>query len=203
MNTEETASFIAEYGTESRNRICFAWNQKHAADFIDENDAFRQRVITAVVAEPGKAGLELVGDLFEAEAKWSREAWCVRDTFSSLGSILLKRGGTTQLAVFLQWFGVSMDTYCQCHAMDLDPVTLAPLISEVDRSLGETKDNQQKAKLEMARQLFAKIKSGNPMQGMFKLGGDKLGPARVVTKAEIWFDKILRFFKGRNTANGS
>jgi hypothetical protein len=122
MNTDNTiASFITGYGPELRGMICFAWNQKHAAEFHDENDVFRQQVIAAVLAEPYKAGLDLVGDLFEAEAHWSKEAWCIRNSFSKLGSILLRRGGAAQLDRFLEWFAVSFDAYSECHAMSLDP----------------------------------------------------------------------------------
>ncbi len=197
MNTEDAATFISSYDLNSREHICFAWNQKHAAEFIDLNDAFRQQVIAAVVSEPGRAGLDLVADLFEAEARWSREAWCVRDSFSKLGSILLKRGGEEQLDRFIPWFGVSMDTYCQCHAMAIDPVTLAPLISEVERRLADVADDRAKARLEMVQNLFAKLKSGNPMEGMFKVDPSELGPARVVSKAELWFGRFLRLFKRR------
>ena len=142
MKTEDTTSFINSYDRDSRDRICFAWNQKHAGEFVDENDSFRQQAIAAVVAEPGKAGLDLVGDLFEAEAQWSKEAWCVRDPFAALGSILLKRGGTEQFDRFARWFGASMDIYCQYHAMGIDPVTPASLISEVDRRLAGISDDK-------------------------------------------------------------
>lgn len=192
---ENTAAFITSYGPGSRERICFAWNQKHAAEFVDVNDAFRQQVIATVVSEPGKTKLDLIADLFEAEARWSREAWCVRDSFSKLGSILLKRGGEEQLDRFIPWVGVSMDTYCQCHAMDIDPVTLAPLISEVDRRLAKVADDREKARLEMVQNLFAKLKTGNAMEGMFKVDPSQLGPARVVSKTEIWFHRVLRLFK--------
>lgn len=197
MTTEDTIAFIDGYGPACRERICFAWNQKHAADFVDANDAFRQQVIAAVVSEPGKAGLDLIADLFEAEARWSREAWCVRDSFSKLASILLKRGGEGQLDRFIPWVGVSMDTYCQCHAMDIDPVTLAPLISEVDRRLEQVADDREKARLEMVQKLFAKLRSGKPMEGMFKVDPSQLGPARVVSKAELWFNKVVRLFRRR------
>lgn len=197
MNTEDTTTFISGYGPHCRDRICFAWNQKHASDFRDENDSFRQQVIAAVIAEPGKVGLDLVADLFEAEARWSKEAWCVRDAFSTLGSMLLKRGGTAQLDHFIEWFCISFDSYSQCHAMSLDPVTLAHLISEVDRRLADAIDDRKKARLEMAQQLFAKHKSGDPLKGMLKLNPSELGKARVVTRSEGLLCKIRSIFSKR------
>ena len=88
MTTEDTAAFIDGYGPDSLERICFAWNQKHAAEFVDANDAFRQQVIAAVLSDPGKAGIDLIADLFEAEARLSNEAGCVRRWFSKLVTFL-------------------------------------------------------------------------------------------------------------------
>ncbi|MGA2796317.1 MAG: hypothetical protein ABSE63_01935 [Thermoguttaceae bacterium] len=195
MNTEDTTVFIAGYSPESQSRICFAWNGKHAADFVDVNDTFRQQVIASVLAEPGKASLDLVGDLFQAEGQRSKEAWCIRDSFSKLGTILLKCGGASQLDRFLDSFALSFDSYSECHAMTLDQVTLAPLISEVEARLAGAKDKCQKARLVMARDLFAKHESGNPLKGMFKVNPSQLGPARAVSKVKIWFHKVLRLFR--------
>jgi hypothetical protein len=195
MNTAETSAFIAGYGPASRDRICFAWNQKHAGDFRDDNASVRQEVIAAVLAEPGKTDLDLIADLFEAEARWSKEAWCVRDSFSTIGTLLLRRGGIAQLDRFLEWFAVSFDSYSQCHAMSLDPVTLAPLISEVERRLAAGSNDRWKARLEMARDLFAKHKSGNPLKGMVKLGPSELRKAKVSVHGENWFDRLKKAYK--------
>jgi hypothetical protein len=197
MSTNDATRFIRDYGPESRNRIGFAWNGKHAEGFVDENDSFRQRIIAAVLAEPDAAGLDLVGDLFEAEARWSKEAWCVRDAFSALGSILLTRGGTAQLDRFLEWFAVSFDSYSECHAMSLNPVAPTPLIAEVERRLAGAVDEREKAGLEMARALFAKHKSGNPLAGMVKLGASELANAKASVESRGWFDWITRLFGGQ------
>jgi hypothetical protein len=200
MNAEETSAFVTGYSPSFRDRICFAWNQKHGAELRDQNDGFRQEIIATVIAQPDHADLQLIADLFEAEARWSKEAWCVRHAFSMLGTMLLKRGGVAWLDHFLDWFAVSFDTYGACHAMSLDPITLAPLVSEVERRLVEARDDRNKARLEMARDLFAKHKSGNPLQGMVKLGPSELSElskARVVSPAETWFDRLKKVFKRR------
>jgi hypothetical protein len=106
--------------------------------------------------------------------------------------MLLKRGGIAQLDHFLEWFAVSFDSYGQCHAMPLDPVTLAPLISEVDRRLAGVSDARPKAKLGMARDLFAKHTSGHPLKGMVKLSPSELGKAKVVVCRENWFDRLKK-----------
>ncbi|MBU6172180.1 MAG: hypothetical protein KGQ60_00155 [Planctomycetes bacterium] len=195
MTTEDTAAFIDGYGPDSLERICFAWNQKHAAEFVDANDAFRQQVIAAVLSDPGKAGIDLIADLFEAEARWSNEAGCVRRWFSKLASLLLVRGGEEQLDRFIEWVGVSMNTYCQCHAMEIDPVTLARLISEVHRRRKKVANVRERAGLEMVRVLFAKLKSDNPMEGMLLFDPSQRGRARGGSKTALWFEKVLRLFR--------
>jgi len=199
MNNEEIITFVRNYAPDSRSRICFAWNQKHAADFVDENDLFRQQVIKAVIADPDEVSLELVGHLFEAEAKWSKEAWCVRDSFSTLGGILLNRGGIEQLDCFFEWFTLSFDSYSQCHAMLLDSEVLDSLISEVERRFADAKGDKEKAMLELAQQLFAKHKSGDPLKGMVKLHPSHLGRAKALSLSG-WrglISKIKRAFDKR------
>jgi hypothetical protein len=197
MSAEETKSFISSYGPDLRFRICFAWNGKHADDFRDTNDSLRQEIIDAVLAEPDKAGLDLVADLFEAEAQWSKEAWCVRDSFSILGSILLNRGCTAKLNHFLDWFAVSFDSYSECHAMSLAPAILDPLISEIDRHLTEAIDNRRRKELEMARNLFVKHKSGKPLKGMAKLGRNEVKKAKIVGGSGTLIDRLKKNFKGK------
>jgi hypothetical protein len=94
----------------------------------------------------------------------------------------------------LEWFAVSFDAYSECHAMSLDPITLAPLISEVDRRLANTVDERQKARLEMAQKLFAKHKSGDPLKGMMKLDPSDLGKAKVVSRSDGLWAKIASMF---------
>lgn len=191
MVEQAVSEFIDKYTQANRDRIIFAWNQKHGEEFNDSNFQFRQKVIDGVIAAPERANINLLRNLFEAEARWSKEAWCVCDGFAQVGTLMLKRGGIDSLDHFLLWFSNSFDAFSECHTMQLDPATVNMLLQEINRRLTITSKDSDKSRLEMAKMLFEKYKTGNPAQGMIRLSADtKFQNIRAVSKFEIWFDKL-------------
>jgi hypothetical protein len=198
MIEQTITEFINGYTHDNRDSIAFVWNQKHGAELRDSNYKVRQDVIAAVVDAPEQVSIDLLHDLFEAEARWSKEAWCICDGFAKIGMLMLKRGGTNSLDHFLAWFSNSFDTFCGCHTMQLDPITVDALLQEVNRRLAATPKDPDKSSLEMAKGLFEKFKKGNPAEGLFKLSTDtKFKDIRVVSKFEIWIHKLKSMLIGR------
>jgi hypothetical protein len=169
MIEQVTTDFITGYTADTRDRIAFAWNQKHGAEFKDSNFQFRQQVIKGVIAAPEQTSIELLHDLFEAEARWSKEAWCICDGFGKIGALMLKRRGIDSLDHFLKWFSNSFDSFSECHTMQLDSSTVDAMLNEVNRRLAAADKDADKGRLEIAKMLFDKFKKGNPTQGMFKV----------------------------------
>src|ERR1700688_4466975 len=93
-------SFVAGYSREYQPSIAFAWNGKHAADFVDRNQKFRWEVIGHCIALPEAAAPTLLADLFLADAEWSRQAWGSPQHFGKRRALLLERGGEEALVPF-------------------------------------------------------------------------------------------------------
>jgi len=98
----EVTAFIANYSSSDESRIRFDWNGKHAADFVDRNMEFRESVREAVLEDVSSAPLELVRDIFRAETRCSKEAWCIVKGVGVLAEALLRRGGTLYLDDYLE-----------------------------------------------------------------------------------------------------
>ncbi|MDZ4821097.1 MAG: hypothetical protein SGJ20_19200 [Planctomycetota bacterium] len=75
FNHNDVTTFVAGYTSADECRICFAWNGKHAEEFDDANMNFRDAVYDFVLDDIEAVPIELVRDLFKAEAECSVEAW--------------------------------------------------------------------------------------------------------------------------------
>jgi hypothetical protein len=195
MISQETADFIARYGdSSSRERIRFDWNKKHGNEFSDTNSSFRRQVAEAVLAASGQAPLNLICDLFEAEALCSKEAWCISLSFAPLGGLLLTRGGIAVLDLFAANCCASFDSYTASHTMNLDPVTVAALYAETARRLKESTDEIDRKRLAMTLDLFGKYRNGNPGKNVVMLSGDKLKgvKVKVVSGPRRWLAQLKR-----------
>ena len=73
MMSPEIVEFIANYTSEKRSQIAFAWDGKYGDNFNDPNIDFRIKIIDAVVENPELAPLDLVKDLYIAEIACARE----------------------------------------------------------------------------------------------------------------------------------
>jgi hypothetical protein len=158
-------SFVAGYSRADQPSIAFAWNGKHAADFVDGNQKFRWEVIGHCLAHPEATAPPLLADLFLADADWSREAWGAPQHFGKLGALLLERGGEEALVPFSQGFSSSFDTFGACHIMTLPSYVLARLREATALALAAEQDDAATKRLSACRELFAKLTDGTARKG--------------------------------------
>jgi hypothetical protein len=161
---EDVHSFVREYRPDDADRIKFAWNGKHAAEFMDSNQDFRFRVVEYVCGNPGVASPGLLVDLFTESANWAREAWCSPMNFEDLGAVLLVRGGEDVLPQFLSGFLQSFDTFGACHQMKLDPVLLRRLVHVTEERAADASTADRRL-WDAGRELFSKLAAGTASQG--------------------------------------
>jgi hypothetical protein len=101
--------FIEHYTPSERERIAFAWNEKHAEGVVDVNQSFRLVIVKECMANSERVPLPLLVDLFLADADWAVQAWEAPKYFTLLGCALLVRGGSAALESFAG-FNASFDT---------------------------------------------------------------------------------------------
>jgi len=199
--TDDVRAFVTQYGPDGADRVRFAWNGKHAAEFIDANQDFRFRVVEYVCANPGDASPRLLGDLFTESANWTREAWCAPGRFADLGAALLSRGGEDVLPQFLSGFLQSFDTFGACHQMRLDRVLTRRLV-QITQERAATAPPSDRRLWDAGRELFAKLAAGTAAQGWAVVPpGTPVTNVRVVSRwrvtlGALW--KKVRTIAGQN-----
>lgn len=182
--------FANDYAEADRPRIDFAWNGKHAAEFVDANQQFRWEVVAHCTNEPGKASQLLLEHLFLADAAWSKEAWGAPRHFGALAATLLQRGGEGSLSVFVAGLGASFDTYGACHhTMRLSPELAARLAIAARETSLASDDERTKGQLQLAAELFEKIQKGTASEGWLSLPPET--PVRNVRVVwPRWYHKL-------------
>lgn len=153
---EAVNEFCARYtSAEGRARIAFAWNGKHAEQFLDANQPFRQRVLKTVLASLDRVPIELVRDLYDAETAWASEAWCVNaEAVRALAEELLTRGGPEFVEDFLRGkCGRGMDAHCAAY-FECPRELAERLLAEVERRIASGVDTARRALLESGRDIF-------------------------------------------------
>lgn len=195
----DTPAFVASYSESEQPQIAFAWNGKHAADFVDLNQEFRWTVVEHCLAKRSSASLLLLSDLFMADADWSREAWGAPHHFAQLGSLLLERGGANALDTFSKGFNRSFDTFGACHEMALSPKLLEELSDAVAVRLSGTLDESSQTHLAACRELFAKLTQGTATDGWATVAPDTpVSNVRIVWPR--WYHKAWLKLTGRRGA---
>lgn len=183
------ADFIEKYTEADREKIAFAWNGKHAADFEDANQEFRWKVAKACVASPEQASPLLLGHLFLADSEWSRQAWGSPHHFAELGGALLIRGEEAALSSFTKGFVASFDTFGSCHELRLPAELLGRLAQHAQQALEETNVEEQRKPLQAAAELFAKLQAGSASEGWVKVEpGTPVTSVRVVWPR--WYHRV-------------
>jgi hypothetical protein len=162
---ESVKSLAVNYTHDQRDKINFAWNGKHAAEFKDDNLEFRKAIAEAVVAEPDTFPLALVSDLLQEEALCSRQAWGVPRYYMGLLTILLNKGGREHLRDFAEAMNAIFDTFGASHAIEISVQDAELFLVETDKMLASETDNKQRANLESAKELFQKIIKGEAAKG--------------------------------------
>jgi hypothetical protein len=105
--------FVRTYTPEAEPQIAFAWNGKHASEFVDSNTQFRRDVCIYFEEEKDAFALPLIAALYKAETHFAKEAWGVNRAVSSLAQELLERGGIEYLDVYLTGARCGMDAFME------------------------------------------------------------------------------------------
>ena len=196
----DTSQFISNYSEVERGRIVFAWNGKHAAEFVDANQDFRWSVVEHCLANPNLPTPLLLSHLFLADAEWSKEAWGSPHHFERLGALLLQRGEGDALASFSEGFNRSFDTFGACHAMSLSPELLERLSAATNSALAAATDETSRKLLSTLRDLFAKLAQGTASKGWATVAaGTPVTNIRVVWPR--WYHRLwAKLMRNRNAA---
>jgi len=185
------AVFVAGYSPADRARIDFAWNGKHADQFVDAHQQMRWDVVSYCLSAPGSAPSELLQHLFLADAAWTREAWGSPQHFGALAALLLQRGGEAVIETFASGLNASFDTFGACHEMTLSPELAARLAVVAQEKAAIATDDRMRKCLENAVELFAKLQKGTAQQGWAVVAsGTPVRNVRVVWPR--WYHKLLR-----------
>ncbi len=185
----DAAEFISKFTPKLSGKIDFAWNGKHAADFVDTNQIFRWQVVELCIENSQLASPILLERLFLADANWSVEAWGSPYHFAQLGKILLERGEEKAIESFSKGFICSFDTFGACHEIRLSEQLLGRLKQHVKLALDKNIDELQRKELESAAELFEKIGAGVADQGWARVEpGTPVSNIRVIWPR--WFHKI-------------
>jgi hypothetical protein len=163
----DAAAFVAGFTEVESARVAFAWNGKHAGEFLDSNQEFRWAVAEYCLTHPEAAPVQLLEALFTAEAEWSKEAWGAPENFAELGALLLERGGSSVLGVFAAAFNRSFDTFGACHSMHLSRSRLVELSAAAETGAATATDETVRKQLTSARELFVKLADGSASEGWF------------------------------------
>ena len=147
---EKTArDFIDGYRSSDERFIRFQWNGRHAADFIDENLAFREAVKKLVLESLDSAPLELIRDLYRAETQFSREAWGIDGRVGRLAEHLLRQGNDRFIEDYIegkyQSFDASLGT-----AFEVD-LPLAEHLLQVVRERLQVATNTDEERVRLLR----------------------------------------------------
>jgi len=192
--------YIANYATDDSTKTDFAWNEKHAEEFEDCNQDFRQAVVEACIDEPSTASTELLQHLFIEEAKWAREAWGSPRNFGQLGQLLLERATEEAVRTFATGMNYSFDTFGACHEITLSASNLEAVTEIVDTFLATESDDQLRPRYESVKELLAKIGEGSATEGWVKIA-----PVTPVTNVRVvkppLLHRLLDWLTGRTKQN--
>lgn len=194
--------YVANYAESDSERVAFAWNGEHAAEFIDANQEFRWEVVRYCIAHPDDASPPLLDALLRADAAWSREAWGSPNHFHSLAHVLLVRGREAALDTFADCFSTSFDTFGACHQLQLPSDVLAELTSALHQRIAADPSNDHRKRLEAALELFEKLAQGTASEGWARVA-----PGTPVTNIRVvwprWYHRLWQHIKslfGSNVA---
>lgn len=153
QSAREVQSFVIDYTSKNEPSICFAWNGKHADQFVDSNGELRQAVLELVLADPKAAPLELVRDLFKAETEYSKEAWCISYGIGVLAERLLREDPERYLEDYLQGKFQSFDAHCG-SAFSVDHDLARRLLNLAEQRLATELAAERREVLEDGKKLF-------------------------------------------------
>ena len=135
--------FVCTYTPQAETQIAFAWNGKHANEFVDSNMQFRRKVCNYFEDEKDRFSLPLIAALFKAETLFAKEAWGVNRVVSALAQELLERGGVEYLDVYLAGARCGMDAFMETGNITLSKLRCQELL---DRCLANANATEQTGK---------------------------------------------------------
>ena len=194
--------YVANYTESDSERVAFAWNGKHADEFIDANQAFRWEVVRYCIEHPDDSSSALLDVLLRADAACSREAWCSPNHFHSLAHVFLVRGREAALDTFADCLSASFDTFGACHQLQLPPDVLSELTSALRQRIAAAPSDDHHKRLEAALELFEKLAQGTASKGWVTVA-----PGTPVTNVRViwprWYHRLwqqIKSFFGSNVA---
>jgi hypothetical protein len=191
----ELLAFVSGYNADSKSLICFNWNGKHSSDFEDYNQPFRRTILNYIFEiDQTDIRVELLRDLFLAEAFWAREAWCVYQNFHVIGEKLIRYGGMPYIDDFLEGAFTSFDTYCSSRMMELFDYDFSHLINELKTRKKKAKDSESRQRYKNAIELFKTYMKGNPKEGIISITGS-VAVKDVKEMKHNLFSRLLKRFK--------
>jgi len=107
----DVREFVRTYTSEAESSVSFAWNGKHATEFVDANMLFRKEVCDYFEGGNEVFPLPLIAALYKAETLFAKEAWGVNAVVSRLAQELLERGGVEYLGIYLEGARCGMDAF--------------------------------------------------------------------------------------------
>lgn len=192
----ELLSFATEYTSQAQNKINFNWNGKHSSEFVDYNQQFRKSIITFIIENDQiYFPVELIRDLFLAEAKCAVEAWGIGFDFQVLGEKLLRYGKNKYLDDFLIGAFSSFDTYCASRMMNLEQYEVEAILEELKIRKNAPSSKELNGKYELGIELFKTYLQGKQREGLISLKGPiPIQNVRVVNRHSFRIKKIFRKF---------
>ena len=160
FSEEKIKAFINGYTSADERFIRFAWNGKHAKEFVDENHDFRNAVHDAISLNLHETPLELIRDVFRAETQFSREAWCIDGRVGQLAEQLLRRGKDRFVEDFLEGKCQSFDASIGVDAFAIDLPLAERLLEVVRVSLRSETDKDRIELLQFGEETFQRWVTG-------------------------------------------
>ena len=152
---EDTSAFCLNYTHSNESKISFAWNGKHAEEFVDTNLKFRRNLIEFVIKNLDSAPFDLIKDLYKAETLFAKEAWGVNNSVLFFAETILRRGTVQDLDDFVSGYMQSFDTDMCIQGIKLPNEILQVFAKECSRRLLDPQYGSQKKIYESLLNLFS------------------------------------------------
>jgi hypothetical protein len=151
---DELQLFIANYAPTDERLICFDWNGQHGDRFTDRNYEFRKEVLSEVLTDIRVASLELVRDLYRAETRFSKEAWCIDMRVSQLAEHLLRLGNDRFIEDYVEGKYQSFDSSMAAAAFRVEKSLAEHLLAVVRDRLQSEQDERRRNLLKSGEETF-------------------------------------------------
>ncbi|NVK88848.1 MAG: hypothetical protein HWE13_12005 [Gammaproteobacteria bacterium] len=136
------SEFIKSYNAEQKVHIVVHSNNSDAEHWRDQNEAFRNQVIAAIMELEGAVKPELLRDIFRAEADFCGKIWGATESIGPLGKMLLMQTGADYIEDYFLGKEVSFDTQCAVSLGDVGRERLTTIVAELKASGAKCKQGE-------------------------------------------------------------